>query len=173
MSTIVELTPWQKFYSHIVNCNKCVRIGSKLDKPCPVAVILLREAKKEPEESHKPKSFPFVPRINERILCHIKRDWVEAIVIEKSIQPAEMYERTDWETGETQWRTAASKTIGYEVMTDDKERHYVRPYEIKSMRPKKLSGSSMVEQVPVKHSVAGSNPAPAANSDLIIRRGLA
>ena len=167
MSATIELSPWTALKSHQVNCNKgCTR--KKV--ACPVGRLIMMRAMQEPEESKKPMSFPFVARILERVLVTIPRlGTVEAVVIEKSIQPREMYERTDYEDGSTTWRTGSDKLIGYEVMTDDKVRHYVRPYQVTSMRPKKLSGSSKVEQVPVKHLVAGSNPAPTAN-DLIIRR---
>lgn len=143
MSAQIELSPWQALKSHQVNCNKgCTR--KKV--ACPVGRLLLAKAMKEPEAAHKMKSFPFVAKMMERILAQIDGKWVEAVVYDRSILASEMYEREDWETGERHWRTAAPKIIGYEVETDDKQRHYVRPYQVKKLVSSRAGKESRIQQ---------------------------
>lgn len=164
MSATMELTPWQALKSHQVNCAKgCTR--KKV--VCIVGRILLARAMKEPEKSQKPKSFPFVAKLYERIAVNINGQWTEAVVKDRSIQNPEMYEKTDWETGTTTWRTAGAKVVGYEVETDDKVRHYVRPYQTKSLR-KRLERVSE-GKVPSSVGQAPRTVQPQSN-DWLIRR---
>jgi hypothetical protein len=137
LSATTELDPWQTLKSHQVNCNKgCAR--KKV--ACPVGRLLLARVLANPEKAKKPRSFPFVARLYERVLCHIKDKWIEGVVMEKSTSARRMYQPENWETGELgPWRTAAETCMGYEVETDDRTRHFVNTSQVKSMRPPKIS----------------------------------
>ena len=165
MSATIELTAWQKFHSHVVNCNSCKRDKKKIVHLCKVGALLYARANIEPEKSGKPMSFPFVARIHERV----GTPFGEAIVLEKSIQPREMYEKTDWTTGDTTWRTGSDKVIGYEVMTDDEVHHYVRAYQIKSLRVRSGAVPKDTPQLNGRSSQP-DHPVPDILGDLIILR---
>lgn len=163
MSAAIELDAWQKVRSHQVNCSHgCTRKRVV----CKVGKILLARALAEPEKSIRPKSFPFVAKLFERIGVRIDGKWTEAVVRDRSIQSPEMYQRTDYETGTTTWRTAAAKIVGYEVETDDKVRHYVRPFEIKSLREKRSGAAASI--VVSKTSDSGSSPDFSANLIIMV-----
>lgn len=166
MSATVELDPWQALRSHTVNCNKGC---SRKRVVCPVGKLLLTRALKAPEKKGKLKSFPFVAKMYEHIKCNIGGEWIEAVVVDRSLSARKMYKPVeDWDTGKLgPWRTAEGRVVGYEVLTDNKEQHYVNSGNVKSMRVRRLE---QVSERKVPSSVGQASRTAQPSDDLIIRR---
>lgn len=166
MSAAIELDAWQAVHSHAVNCNKGC---SRKRIVCPVGKILLARALAQPEKSGKLRSFPFVAKLSEVVSCNIDGEWVEAVVRDKSTSARKWYQPEDWKTGELgPWRTAQSTVIGYEVETNDKERHYVRPYQVRSLRRAKDEAASTPQRR--AYDKGTTAPITALQGDLVILR---
>lgn len=167
MSAAIELDAWQAVRSHAVNCNKGC---SRKKIVCAVGKILLAKALAQPEQANKPRSFPFVAKLLERIGCNINGTWTEAVVRDRSLSARKMYRHEDWKTGELgPWRTAQSTVVGYEVETDDKERHYVRPNQVRSLRKRQEQVSE--KKVPSSVGQALRTVRPPSGDLIILRRG--
>lgn len=167
MSATLELSAWQKFHSHVVNCSSCKRDKKKIVKLCKVGALLYARANAEPEASGKPMSFPFVAKLYERV----GTPFGEGVVVDRSIQSPEWYIKTDFETGTERWRTAGAKIVGYEIETDDRERHYVRPHQIKSLRePRIKAASAQKVELDMGKTAPVKVPGVTLFDDLILRR---
>lgn len=119
---------------------------------CPVGLKLYAEAKKEPEKAYKPKSFPFVAKLYERIKGSVGNEWVECVVVDRSIAAAGRII-----PGSNGYRAKTSGVIGYEVETDDKERHYVNSGQIQPLKPR-----------PRKAILPAVGPAAKASSSILV-----
>jgi hypothetical protein len=97
---------------------------------CKVGMLLYIRAKEEGLEkpSMRPKSFPFVAKMYERIFGHIDNIWVECVVHDRSISAAGRMIGT--------YRAKTQAVTGYEVETDDGVRHYLNSKQIKPLKPK-------------------------------------
>ena len=158
MSALTPLSPWNLWRSHLVNCNKCIAMRLQ-HKMCPVGLVLWAKAKEagDEEASKRPMSFPFVAKMFERIKAHIKGEWVEASVRDLRIAAAGRM------IGDYRAKTQA--VTGYEVETDDGERHFVNSKQIQSMRPKKAFTPRET-----KLPVVGPTAAPFDDGILVILR---
>src|SRR5258707_862253 len=128
------LSPVQMFQSHVVSCTQGCKWEYKeitrIEVRCPVGKLLLERAKKEEPETNpfKPRFFPFVPKMFEKILAKVKGQWIEARVIDKSV-------------------AANGRSVGYECETSGGNRFYVNRYHVKRIQvsveavPKNMAGT--------------------------------
>jgi hypothetical protein len=108
------------------------------------------------------KHFPFVAKLNERVLCNVNGQWVQAVVVDRSTSARRMYKPTNWETGELgPWRTAQSAVVGYEVVTEDQVHHYANTQQIRAI--KKL-------EKPAEMPRRRAYEQPTATNDLVFGR---
>jgi hypothetical protein len=129
LSALTPLSAFNLWRSHLVNCSKCIALKPK-KRMCPVGLLLWAKAKAEPEKAYKPKSFPFVAKLYERIKGEFGTEWKECVVVDRSVAAAGRI------IPGTEYRAKTSGIIGYEVALDDDSRHYLNARQIKPLKPK-------------------------------------